>query len=194
MSFSSEISNTRVLVIDDDPLFRNLVLSLLRKEYFVSVAKNGAEGFDKAKKYPPDVAIIDVQMPEWDGLQTLKAFRSHPTLSNTIIIMLTSDASKGTVLAAIKEGANDYIIKQSFTKAELQGKVQKFVESRSEKLSYTSNSARRQEVTKVSNSAQMSKNPAEEFFNSESYEDLINELALDQSEDEQLNELINNWD
>ena len=111
---ASEKSNARILVIDDDPLFRNLMVSFLRREYFVSVASDGSEGFYKALEYPPDIAIVDVQMPVWDGLQTLKAFRSHPTLCKTKIIMLTSDASKGTVVAAIQGGANDYIIKTSF--------------------------------------------------------------------------------
>ena len=99
---ASEKSNARILVIDDDPLFRNLMVSFLRREYFVSVASDGSEGFYKALEYPPDIAIVDVQMPVWDGLQTLKAFRSHPTLCKTKIIMLTSDASKGTVVAAIQ--------------------------------------------------------------------------------------------
>ncbi|HBL42050.1 MAG TPA: response regulator, partial [Planctomycetaceae bacterium] len=90
MLHSSEKTNARVLVIDDDPLFRNLMVSFLRREYFVSVASDGSEGFHKALEYPPDIAIVDVQMAVWDGLQTLKAFRSHPTLAHTRIIMLTS--------------------------------------------------------------------------------------------------------
>jgi DNA-binding NarL/FixJ family response regulator len=121
----------RVLVIDDDPLFRSLLVTLLRKDYIVSVAGEGSEGFHKALEHPPDAAVIDIQMPGWDGLRTLQAFRSHPALSATKIVILTSDASKETVLAAIEGGANDYVIKTSFSRDEFHQKVRKLLSQRS---------------------------------------------------------------
>jgi CheY-like chemotaxis protein len=117
----------RVLVVDDDPLFRSLIVSLLRKDYLVSVSSDGSEGFYKALEHPPDIAIIDIRMPGWDGLRTLRAFRSHPSLNRVKAVMLTSDASKESVLAAIHGGANDYIIKTSFSKAEFYQKLEKLV-------------------------------------------------------------------
>jgi CheY-like chemotaxis protein len=108
-------SRPRVLVIDDDPLFRSLIVSLLRRDYVVSVASDGAEGFYKALEHPPAVAVIDVQMPGWDGLKTLKAFRAHPVLREVRTVILTADASRGTVLAAIQGGAHDYVVKTSFS-------------------------------------------------------------------------------
>jgi len=110
-------------VIDDDPLFRSLIVSLLRKDCIVGVASEGSEGFYKALEHPPDVALIDVQMPGWDGLKTLKAFRGHPALADVRIMMLTSDASKETVLAAINGGSNDYVIKTSFSKDDFRQKL-----------------------------------------------------------------------
>lgn len=123
-------NRARILVIDDDPLFRSLIVSLLRKEYLVSVASEGSEGFYKALEHPPDAAVVDIQMPGWDGLKTLKAFRSHPALQNVKIVILTSDASKETVLAAIHGGANDYIIKTSFAKEEFYQKLSKLLPSK----------------------------------------------------------------
>ena len=117
----------RVLVIDDDPLFRSLLVSLMRKDYFVSVASDGSEGFYKALEHPPDVAIIDVKMPGWDGLRTLKAFRGHPTLVEVRIIILTADASKETVLAAINGGANEYLIKTAFSRDDFHAKIDKLI-------------------------------------------------------------------
>jgi DNA-binding response OmpR family regulator len=114
---------TRVLIIDDDPLIRTLLVSALRKECFVAVAAEGSEGFAKALELKPDVAVIDVNMPGWDGLKTLEAFRSHETLCDIKIIMLTADASKQTVMAAVRGGANDYLIKTSFSKAEFYRKL-----------------------------------------------------------------------
>lgn len=126
------LNRPRILVIDDDPMFRNLIATLLRKDYFVAVANDGSEGFHKAMGHPPVVAVIDVQMPVWDGLTTLKAFRTHPNLAHTKVMMLTSDASKETVLAAIEAGANEYVIKTSFSKDEFLQKLHRLMNPRSE--------------------------------------------------------------
>lgn len=191
---ASEKSNARILVIDDDPLFRNLMVSFLRREYFVSVASDGSEGFYKALEYPPDIAIVDVQMPVWDGLQTLKAFRSHPTLCKTKIIMLTSDASKGTVVAAIQGGANDYIIKTSFSKTELLDKVRKFAQPGSGNVANTPNSARRQNSVTAAVSSTPQPHPAEKSAGRASIEDQLSDLSLDKSEEELLEEIMDEWE
>lgn len=191
---ASEKSNARILVIDDDPLFRNLMVSFLRREYFVSVASDGSEGFYKALEYPPDIAIVDVQMPVWDGLQTLKAFRSHPTLCNTKIIMLTSDASKGTVIAAIQGGANDYIIKTSFSKTELLDKVRKFAKPGSGNVANTPNSSRRQNsVAAISTANHQVESPVPDSRAS-SVEDQLVDLSLDKTEEEMLEEIMDEWE
>ncbi len=118
---------TRVLIIDDDPLIRTLLVSALRKDCLVAVAAEGSEGFAKALELKPDVAVIDVNMPGWDGLKTLEAFRAHPSLREIKIIMLTADSSKQTVMAAVRAGANDYLIKTSFSKAEFYRKLNQLV-------------------------------------------------------------------
>jgi CheY-like chemotaxis protein len=116
-----------VLIIDDDPLIRTLLVSALRKECFVAVAAEGAEGFSKALELRPDVAVIDVNMPVWDGLKTLEAFRGHTRLKGIKIIMLTADASKQTVMAAVRAGADDYLIKTSFSKADFYRKLNQLI-------------------------------------------------------------------
>ncbi len=118
---------TRVLIIDDDPLIRTLLVSSLRKQCLVAIASDGSEGFAKAVELTPDIAVIDVNMPDWDGLKTLEAFRNHPKLKDVKIIMLTADSSKQTVMAAIRGGANDYLIKTSFTKADFHQKLNRLV-------------------------------------------------------------------
>ena len=120
-------SPTRVLIIDDDPLIRTLLVSALRKDCLVAVAAEGSEGFYKALELTPDVAVIDVNMPGWDGLKTLEAFRAHPGLKNVKVIMLTADTSKQTVMAAIRGGAHDYVIKTSFSKADFYRKLNQLV-------------------------------------------------------------------
>lgn len=113
----------RVLVIDDDPLFRNLMTTILGKDFHVVVAAEGSEGFHVAIETPPDIAIIDLQMPGWDGMRTLKAMRSHPTLSQVKFVIMTSIATRKMVLEAIQGGANDYIVKTSFRREEFMMKL-----------------------------------------------------------------------
>jgi len=117
-------SRLRILVIDDDPMFRSVIVSLLRKNYIISVASDGESGFDKAQLHRPDLVIIDYQMPGWDGLQTLKAFRNDLRFQAVKTMMLTSDASKEVVLAAIQAGADSYIIKTTFNKNDFLAKVE----------------------------------------------------------------------
>ena len=196
---ASKKSNARVLVIDDDPLFRNLMVSFLRREYIVSVASDGSEGFYKALEYPPDIAIVDVQMDVWDGLQTLKAFRTHPMLNQTKIIMLTSDASKETVVAAIQGGANDYIIKTSFSKMEFLDKVRKYACLKMPQGVIASPSSNAQNPDEVVNQQiqKEKEQPSLEAPSSPalpSVEVQLGELSLDQTEEEQLQEMMEDWD
>jgi DNA-binding response OmpR family regulator len=119
------MNRARVLVIDDDPLFRSLITSILRRDFLVSVAAEGSEGYYKALEHPPQLAIIDVQMPGWDGLRTLQAIRAHQALAKVPVMMLTSDASRQTVVAAIQCGANDYVIKTTLSREELLKKTRR---------------------------------------------------------------------
>jgi CheY-like chemotaxis protein len=118
----------QILVVDDDPLFRSLMVSVLRHDFDVSVAADGADGFYKALDHVPDAAVLDIQMPGWDGIKTLKAFRSHPALAHVRVIVLTSDASRETVLAAIQAGADDYIIKTAFSRDDFRQKLDQLLQ------------------------------------------------------------------
>ena len=117
------MTRARILVMDDDPLFRSLLAATLRKDYLVSVAADGAEGFAKAVEHVPDLAVVDLQMPVRDGLAVLKMFRAHPALRSVPVVMLTGDNSKSSVVTAIQHGVNDYIIKTSFNKLEFLQKI-----------------------------------------------------------------------
>ncbi len=117
------MARPHVIVIDDDPLFRSLLASMLRKEFLVSVAADGAEGYYKALEHPPHLAIIDIQMPGWDGLKTLKAFRTHYQLNDVPVMIMTGDGSQQTLAAAIAAGANDFVIKATLSREEFLGKV-----------------------------------------------------------------------
>src|SRR5262245_28607900 len=112
----TSMSRHRILVIDDDPLFRSLLTSMLPREFHVTTAGDGAEGYYKALEHPPHLAIVDIRMPGWDGLRTLKAFRGHHALARVPLMVLTSDGNRQTVAAATQAGADDYVLKTSLTR------------------------------------------------------------------------------
>lgn len=115
MPFSNRV---RVMVVDDDAVFRNFLATILRRDYLVSVASQGLEAFRKACEHPPRLLVIDIQMPGWDGLKTIQAFRAHPSLSRVGVMVLTSDTTRQTVEAAIRAGADEYLVKTGFSTSE----------------------------------------------------------------------------
>jgi DNA-binding response OmpR family regulator len=126
-SSQSSAGRRHILVVDDDPLFRSLMVGVLRSEFDVTVACDGADGFYRALDRKPDVIVLDLQMPGWDGLKTLRAFRAHPSLTDIKVMVLTSDSSRETVLAAIHAGADDYTIKTAFSRDEFRLKLNRLV-------------------------------------------------------------------
>jgi two-component system response regulator PilR (NtrC family) len=99
-----------VLVIDDEEIMRDILGTLLRREgYSVRVASSGAEGLELARTYPFDAAIVDVMMPDLDGMQTLEELRKLD--EELPVIMITAFASVENAIAAMKRGAFDYITK-----------------------------------------------------------------------------------
>jgi two-component system response regulator AtoC len=99
-----------VLVIDDDPLIRKTLSSYFSKKGFEAVmAENGEEGLQKYEKHIPDFVILDIRLPDVDGLEVLGRIREKNP-NATIIIMTAYDDMK-TTIEAIKSGAFEYLVK-----------------------------------------------------------------------------------
>jgi hypothetical protein len=106
---SPPVSGGAVLVIDDDPSVRDLVKRSLSKEGLaVTTAASGEEGIELARKHPPDVITLDVQMPGMDGWEVLKTLKATPELRQIPVIMMTNVDEKGTGYAL---GAAEYMTK-----------------------------------------------------------------------------------
>ena len=106
------ISST-VLVVDDDELTRQLLRSLLEKDegYRVLFAENGTEALKLAASTPPDVVLLDISLPEMDGMEVLGRIRATPELRGLPVIALTAHAMKGEQEKCVASGMNDYITK-----------------------------------------------------------------------------------
>lgn len=106
------MSTKKILLIDDEPDILELLSYNLTKEgYLVETAKNGVEGIEKAKELIPDMILLDVMMPEKDGIETCQDLRNIKELEKTLIIFLSARGEEFSQLAGFKAGANDYITK-----------------------------------------------------------------------------------
>jgi len=102
----------KILLVDDEPDILEIVSYNLSAEgYQVYTAKNGVEGVAKAKKKQPHLIILDVMMPEMDGIEACEIMRATPGLENTIITFLTARGEDYSQLAGFDAGADDYITK-----------------------------------------------------------------------------------
>ncbi len=104
--------NIRVLLVDDEQDILEIVgYNLTQEGYEVYTARNGVEALAKAKKKEPHLIILDVMMPEMDGIETCEIIRKTPGLENTIITFLTARGEDYSQLAGFDAGADDYIQK-----------------------------------------------------------------------------------
>jgi two-component system alkaline phosphatase synthesis response regulator PhoP len=105
-------SEIRILLVDDESDILEIVSYNLTEEgYQVFTAKNGVEGVAKAKKKLPHLIIMDVMMPEMDGIEACETIRKTPGLENTIITFLTARGEDYSQVAGFDAGADDYITK-----------------------------------------------------------------------------------
>lgn len=99
----------KVLVVEDDPQMQSLLRRGLSYEgYQVEIAGSGEEGLERAEAAPPDLAILDVMLPEMSGLEVCRQIRSF---SNTPILMLTAKRTTPDKVAGFEAGADDYLAK-----------------------------------------------------------------------------------
>tara|TARA_B100000809_G_C15103680_1_gene517896 strand:- start:495 stop:1178 length:684 start_codon:yes stop_codon:yes gene_type:complete len=102
----------KILLVDDEPDILEIVgYNLSNEGYQVITAENGAEGVKKAKKEKPQLIILDVMMPEMDGIEACEQIRKISDLSNTIITFLTARGEDYSQMAGFDAGADDYITK-----------------------------------------------------------------------------------
>jgi two-component system alkaline phosphatase synthesis response regulator PhoP len=102
----------KILIVDDEPdIVEFIQYNLDKLEYRTASAHNGAEAIKIAKIFQPDMIILDVMMPEMDGIQTCINLRMIPELSSTFIMFLTARNEEFSEIAGFEAGADDYIYK-----------------------------------------------------------------------------------
>jgi two-component system, OmpR family, alkaline phosphatase synthesis response regulator PhoP len=102
----------KVLVVDDEESILELLKYNLEKQgYDVRTAEDGQQAVDVARKFHPDLVLLDIMMPKMDGVEACRQIRAMPELQNTFIVFLTARAEEYSEIAAFDVGADDYILK-----------------------------------------------------------------------------------
>ncbi len=102
----------KIVVVEDDRIISRLVVQALENAgFFVQTAFDGKEGIKLIESVKPDLAILDWNLPEVNGLQICQYLRSHSTIAGTAILMLTAFGTMSQKVSAFETGADDYLTK-----------------------------------------------------------------------------------
>ena len=107
---------TRILVVDDSEVDRRLAAGLLQRgqaDYEIDLAGNGREAITRLRESPPDLVVTDMQMPERDGLELVRAIRLH--YPQVPVILMTAHGSDDLAILALEEGAASYVPKSQLS-------------------------------------------------------------------------------
>ena len=122
------VRNLRILLVEDDPDFRQYLTLLLENEGFrVDSVASGGEVLPRLEAEEFQLVLLDILLPDQDGCQVLEAIRQHPKGRQLPILMITADLATERVVEAFRKGASGYIVKP-FDLDELLLKIQEVVE------------------------------------------------------------------
>lgn len=121
------MTKKRILVAEDDPESAALLSRMLSLDYEIIPVEDGAEAlWELQQGVPPDLALIDLMMPEVDGLTLIKEMKANPKTKKIPVIIITAKDGAKDVIEGINVGAKHYIVKP-FKSADVLGKVKKLI-------------------------------------------------------------------
>jgi signal transduction histidine kinase len=121
-------SHPVLLIADDEPDMLRFLKSQLSPHYNVLEAVDGQQAIEKASQFLPDIILLDMMMPEKDGLQACREIRERTPTQSIPIVLLTARADEETKLKALEAGASDFLAKP-FSTTELHVRIRNLVES-----------------------------------------------------------------
>jgi signal transduction histidine kinase/DNA-binding response OmpR family regulator len=127
----SETSLARVLVVDDNPEIRRLLVQQLAPEFQVWTARSAAEGLSLARETHPDLLLVDIMMPSADGLSLVASIRADDLVADAAVVLLTARGGADNVRAGLEAGADDYVEKP-YDITELKARLRRHIERRAE--------------------------------------------------------------
>lgn len=113
---ASQATRRRILVVDDDPVVRRILLELLNKNYSVILASTGVQLPDLIQKHTPDLVILDVMLPWVNGFELCRVIKSHPQGEKLPVLFLTGCKEKEDLMTGKEVGASGYLTKPFYAK------------------------------------------------------------------------------
>ena len=107
---------SRILIVDDDPVVRRIVLELLNNRYTVITASTGVQLPDLLQKHKPDLVILDVMLPWLNGFELCRIIKTHSTEHQMPVLFLTGCKEKEDILTGQEVGASGYLTKPFYAK------------------------------------------------------------------------------
>ena len=127
----------KILLVDDEPDIIEIIRFNLEQEgYQISAAKDGLEALIKAKKILPHLIILDIMMPQLDGIETCERLRQDVRFQDTVIMFLTARGEDYSYVAAFDAGADDYVtkpIKPKVLVSKVKGLLRRFKKNKEER-------------------------------------------------------------
>src|SRR5262245_44892332 len=100
-----------ILVCEDNPEMRRLLVQLLAREFRVHAARDGREGLERVRSRAPAVVLTDVMMPEMSGTELCRALKADPATAGIPVVLVTSKAEREMRIEGLEQGADDYVTK-----------------------------------------------------------------------------------
>ncbi len=118
--------SAKVMVVDDFSTMRRILKNILKQLGYENIeeAEDGAQAFNKLQSGGADFIVTDWNMPNMNGLELLKAVRADGALKEVPVLMVTAEAEKENIIAAVEAGVSNYIVKP-FTAETLKEKIDK---------------------------------------------------------------------
>ncbi len=117
-----------LMIVDDEPDMRQYLVSFLEGEYRISQVRDGKQALDLARKYVPNLMLLDLMLPEMDGHEVCKRLKSDPETRNIKIILLTARIDEEAKITALKNGADDFLTKP-FSRSEVETRLRNLLET-----------------------------------------------------------------
>ncbi|PIZ55858.1 response regulator [bacterium (Candidatus Torokbacteria) CG_4_10_14_0_2_um_filter_35_8] len=118
----------KILIIEDDSFLSGMYASRFNLEGFeVFIAEDGEKGFNMIQEKNPDLILLDVILPRWDGFEVLQKIKKDPSYRNIPVLLLTNLGQEEDIKRGKALGADDYLVKVHHTPDEVVSKVRSFV-------------------------------------------------------------------
>jgi signal transduction histidine kinase len=121
-------SKSRILLVEDNADMRSYAKNILQQHWTVQTASDGESAYELACNDPPNLILSDIMMPKLDGFGLLRKIRSNSNTSRIPMILLSARAGEESKIEGLEKGADDYLVKTSFSEKELVARVRNHIE------------------------------------------------------------------